>query len=270
MINEKILLAGPWIGELGWELFCWQGFLRSIAYRYDKVIIISRRGHEILYKDFCNMFIGYNPPKGSSPMNFICDGVDIKAIEITANHIKHSEWIKPYNIGFTFNKYNIGADSFAYKNQKFINYKSNTLDKKYDIIIHPRNKKTGDFRNWDNKNWNYIIGRLKYDYSIALIGGHESLNIDGIDNYKNHSLSDVVSLFNRCKLVVGQVSGPIHLASLCSTQHLVWGDEKDEILNKKNWNPFNTPCYFIREDNYNPAPDKIYNNIIKIMEQNNE
>ena len=53
------LLAGPWVGEFGWELFGWQGFLREHVQKnkYDEVIIASRPGHEVLYSDFCTKFL---------------------------------------------------------------------------------------------------------------------------------------------------------------------------------------------------------------------
>ena len=41
--THKILLAGPWVGEFGWELFCWQGFLRKLSKQYDKVITIEEQ-----------------------------------------------------------------------------------------------------------------------------------------------------------------------------------------------------------------------------------
>ncbi len=37
--TEKLLLAGPWVGEFGWELFCWQGHLRRISKNYNKTIV---------------------------------------------------------------------------------------------------------------------------------------------------------------------------------------------------------------------------------------
>jgi len=37
-VSQKIysaenILAGPWVGEFGWELFCYQGYLRKFPRR---------------------------------------------------------------------------------------------------------------------------------------------------------------------------------------------------------------------------------------------
>ena len=45
---NNILLAGPWVGEFGWELFCWQAHIRWLSKQFDKTIVISRKGHKFL------------------------------------------------------------------------------------------------------------------------------------------------------------------------------------------------------------------------------
>ena len=51
------LLAGPWVGEFGYELCQWQGFVRKLSREYDDTIVVSRPGHEVLYSDFCSKYI---------------------------------------------------------------------------------------------------------------------------------------------------------------------------------------------------------------------
>ena len=58
---SSTLLAGPWVGEFGWELFCWQGIVRSISKDFDKTIVIGRPGHGTIYEDFCDDFIEFDP-----------------------------------------------------------------------------------------------------------------------------------------------------------------------------------------------------------------
>jgi len=29
--NKSLLIAGPWLGEFGWELFAWQGYVRYVS-----------------------------------------------------------------------------------------------------------------------------------------------------------------------------------------------------------------------------------------------
>ena len=60
--NKKTLLAGPWIGEFGWECFAWQGYVRALSRKFDQTIIISRNNSKAFYEDFADVFYGYDPP----------------------------------------------------------------------------------------------------------------------------------------------------------------------------------------------------------------
>ncbi|GAG44278.1 unnamed protein product, partial [marine sediment metagenome] len=49
---SRPIIAGPFVGEFGWELFSWQGYLRGKAKRGQHVFVFCRRGNAYLYKDF--------------------------------------------------------------------------------------------------------------------------------------------------------------------------------------------------------------------------
>jgi len=38
----KKLIAGPWVGEFGWELFAWQAYVRALSRNFDHTTIISQ------------------------------------------------------------------------------------------------------------------------------------------------------------------------------------------------------------------------------------
>lgn len=78
MIPKKILF-GPFVGELGWELLFWQGWVRKLCKEefsgYQK-IAVSRLGHHIFY-DSCDEFIPIPDhlfPKDYSARGYISDG----------------------------------------------------------------------------------------------------------------------------------------------------------------------------------------------------
>ena len=77
MKRNKTLIAGPWVGEFGWELFAWQAYVRAISRNYDKTIVISRENSKSLYEDFCDQFISHNPVGGLADSFFMYD-LDIK------------------------------------------------------------------------------------------------------------------------------------------------------------------------------------------------
>src|SRR3954469_497149 len=96
------LLAGPWIGELGWELFCWQAHVRKVSENYDKTIVLCKKGHEFLYSDFTDNFVTFEVPRHLSADMCTCEGIDIDEL---LNLVKENYTRKmlPYNIGFSFN-----------------------------------------------------------------------------------------------------------------------------------------------------------------------
>ena len=55
-MSKKMLIAGPWVGEFGWELFCWQGVVRKASKDYDAICIIARPGKQAMYIDILDDF----------------------------------------------------------------------------------------------------------------------------------------------------------------------------------------------------------------------
>ena len=260
--KERILLAGPWVGEFGWELCAWQGYVRRLSKQYNKTIVLSRAGREFLYEDFCDEFIIFDSPlsKVNGPYG---ETNQIKLNEIlkTVHHTRHLSSFCIINpVSFNLNKSIIGTE---FNKQDFIKYSSNTINKQYDILIHPRNKIVGGIRNWNIDNYNKLVLLLKEDYSVAEIGTDEAFKLDDIDDYRNISLRDTVSLMNRTKLVVGGASGPIHLASLCGAPHFLWSEEYSRPRFTTHWNPHNAKMFFHLITHWNPTVDEIYNGIIK-------
>ncbi|MFW5847696.1 MAG: hypothetical protein ACOCVF_02140 [bacterium] len=268
-MNKKILLAGPWVGEFGWELFCWHAHIRRLSKNFDETVIISKKGHEFLYKDFYTKYYVYNTPKNSFVNMWLCNDVNAKSIvEKSINHLGLQGNVTiqlPINLGFTINGKGEIKMSENFKKQKFIKLKSDTLDKSYDILIHPRSRHVANERNWDINKWNKLVKMLENDYSIATIGSYEALGIDGTADMRGIPIEDTVALMNRAKLIIGPSSGPMHLASLSGLQHFVWSSEHNRNRYLTAWNPFNTKVHFYSKESWNPKVDVVYNKIKEII-----
>ena len=48
----KRLIVGPYVGELGWELFCFQARIRELSKQFNETQVFCKKGHSILYSDF--------------------------------------------------------------------------------------------------------------------------------------------------------------------------------------------------------------------------
>jgi len=263
--KEQTLLAGPWVGEFGWELFCWQGYVRSIAPNYKRVIVASRAGHEFMYEDFADEFVSVVIPPNAQSDSWFTRGMPQNFADTLITGIKYDIRIPAKNIGFLMYANGVPQKSTLFSTQKFIKFESNTLDKSFDILVHPRNRDLGADRNWDKEKWQDLVNRLSKNFTIATIGTNEAFELDNTTDCRNVSVHDTVSLMNRTKLVVGQSSGPMHLASLAMTPHLVWSSDHNNDRYKKYWNPFHTPVYFYSDFNWNPPVNFIYDKIIEVL-----
>jgi len=262
-LNNKVLLAGPWVGEFGWELFCWQGYVRRLSKQFNKTIIISRTGHEYLYKDFANEYYSFDTP--ASKANMWMGEVNQNELRTLINKIDYTQHLMPFNIGFGINGITTIILDNAFYQQDYIKYKSDTLDKKVDILVHARNKVVGADRNWNKDNWQKLIDLLLVNYTVGVIGTEEAFYLNGCEDFRNLSIENLVSVINRTKIAVGQSSGPLHLVSLCGTPHFVWSDNVNRERYEKHWNPFGTKTYFYSLEGWNPKVETLYEKINEIL-----
>jgi hypothetical protein len=256
--DEKILLAGPWVGEFGWELFCWQGYIRRMSKSYDKTIVIGRPNSKFLYSDFCDEYIEFNPESFKVDM-WNCYGS--KSYKHLVDNIKHTNYISGiFDIGVRYTPSGVKDYKNLFKEQDFIKLetqKEKFKNKKYDIIFHCRNKSTGSDRNWSYEQWFNLYNLLKDKFSIACIGNKECFFIPGTEDLRDINLEELIGVMGSSKLIIGPSSGPMHLASLAGLKHLVWSTEHNRVRYEKDWNPFKTELIFYSEGGWNPGPKKI-------------
>ena len=248
--KNKKLFAGPYLGEFGWELFCWQGYIRHLSRSFDFTTVCCREGHAGLYKDFADEIIQYNPPQYHP--------------ECQKNIGDCGPFPKPKG----YQKYigpNDETSTPAYQSangifspnppQEFFKYGNINSDKqKYDILIHARSRKltgarvSSANRNLPTEKWDEIVNYLKSKkYSIASIGSKkESLLIDGTKNLRGIPLEDLCDYCVKSKCMLSPSSGPLHLAALCGTSIIVWsGAGSNKFRYEKAWNPFNNKVQYL-------------------------
>ena len=237
------LFAGPWVGEFGWELFCWQGMIRKFVHLrdIDRVVIGCRSGHEYLYEDFADEFVNVDPIAITDCQR--CATYDYDNLhEKYLNH-PDDKWVNPFIVYDKKVQCRNGSKLCFIPNCEYIQYGNPALvQKKYDIIIHARStEKYGtDFRNPPSSKFSEIVEYT--GLSFASIGSeHGAFHIPGTDDLRGVPLEELCAYISASTMVMGPSSGPMHLASLCGTPHLVWsGDEPNVDRYEKYWNPFKT------------------------------
>lgn len=252
--KSSVLFAGPWLGEFGWELLNWQAFLRWLAPAYRTIIVSCRPGTEALYADFADEF-RHHAVKGTSETNTMLK-VDtpeelqraLAEVPSGADHLPRVGW---------------QPDS----RKVFIPYGERDEKLATDVLFHPRGRGFGTDRNWDADKWSTLLKALQADgVSVACIGlKNATLDIPGDwPDYRDVPLEESMNVIASAKLVIGPSSGPMHLASLCRTPHLVWTDAKRYARGRTNrmkyerwWNPFDTPAYVLDDEGFDPQPQTV-------------
>jgi hypothetical protein len=259
--KKDTLFAGPWIGEFGWELMNWQPFLRWLAPQYKKVIVCIREGNEALYADFAHEF-RYHNVQGDSNCNYM-------------RHIHNPEELKR-------------AESLCEPNWDFlrpVGWQPNTRkifkpfgtfqkDTATDILFHPRGRTFGSDRNWSSEKWERLLEGISnisgQKIQLGCIGlTNATLDISGdFLDYRDVPLEQTLNLMASTRLVIGPSSGPMHLASLCKTPHLVWTDQEKYARGYKNrykyeswWNPFHTKAVVVDNMGFDPDVEIILQTI---------
>jgi hypothetical protein len=257
----KTLFAGPFIGELGWELFCWQGFLRKIAPGYDRVVVACRVGHDALYADFADDILHFNG--GGVDETDMWDNRSVDKKDVMG--------FCRYYGAFAAETEFVPFDAYSYrwwnrqhwsKRQAFVGY-GEKFDVQFvaipDILLHIRdtNKCGTGFRNWPVEHVVDVIRMLTVKgFTVGCIGKADSsayINGYGIYDYRDLDFKSLTQLMARAKLIIGPQSGPTHLATLCGLPQLCWQTHHDHVDRvARYWNPFRTRVKTL------PSPDASY------------
>lgn len=256
--NKRKLFAGPWIGEFGWELFCWQGVIRKIkkTYPYLEIVCGTRPGRDFLYEDFAKI-VHYDPQCRAD--QWFCqnraNGVNKEVSKILKRYEQKDFFIfRPQNYVNQFDK------------MELIKFGRVLADEKYDVLIHARNRSIRPNDNWPTSKWEELLA-----HGLGRVGAIGSKNQaicpNGVDDLRGIPLSELADHCSSSSVVVGPSSGPIHFASLCGCPQVVWSnrglpDGHTQKRYEKTWNPFNAKVVFSRKKL--PAPAEVMEMIEQI------
>jgi len=248
-----ILYAECWVGEFGWELFCWQGYLRKLSRKYDETFVACRHGHEPLYQDFATT-VSEDVASEDCDM-WQCKGYKHRPFEeiFKRSMRKQDRFISTrspvlrYDHTHKLNKDPLFA---RFKDQEFVQLGEKRAGG-YDVVIHARRKTnkvnagmSSNYRNWSPQKWEHLTQKFK-GLRIAHIGTRKgALQAIG-DDLRGVNLKLVSNVLASSKVLISASSGPVHLAALCGCPTVTWfGDPYDESNKNrflKDWNPFETP-----------------------------
>ena len=241
--GKGVVLFGPWIGELGWELMAWQAWCRQEAKKFDKAYVCSFPDMKALYEDFAE---------------FVPHGYQYRALDWDKKeNIDKVQFEKPDDVTaqvLPFKRYKAGGEFIRFGRTPVFDYK---------FLLHARAINRGG-KNYPLDLWQELAEKLsEFGGVIASIGSAHDHLIPGTYDMRAISLQALANIMAGCKCVVGGSSGTMHFAALCAPRLVTWGDSRTyfgEMLGEryaKTWNPFNTPFHFIYNDEWKPEVSDI-------------
>jgi len=261
-----ILIYGGHI-EMGWMLQ-FIARARYTAQSYDHVVVHCEEPFPYLYQDFANETITYpvkvglrdrwlykgEPPRYSKTVQAIharlrAEYKEVKLFYPTEDRCKRPEakWFK-YGI-------NCGRG----------------MDNECEILIHARSLPRVNYdknrsRNWPTEKWVEFVAKI-IGHEMFLIGSKQSSRyIQGADDFRGWPLNLLCDIMASSKVIVGESSGPMHLAALCGCPQVVWTHKiKEKSLDghtnrwryEEGWNPFKTPVTVIDKYGWDPPVEVV-------------
>tara|TARA_Y100000310_G_scaffold242838_1_gene247058 strand:- start:12666 stop:13499 length:834 start_codon:yes stop_codon:yes gene_type:complete len=272
----KTLIAGPWVGEFGWELFAWQGYLRALAPLFDKIVCVSTAGHEILYKDFCDEFISHNISRTGPSDAFFMHNYTFCIHDLGYKKQSNEEliFLFPCRIGWpplTHFLEKAPISSLGSVVPQYITYGKNQ-SKDIDLIFHARSRR--EIRpedNWSLENWKKISAYFKnLGYNIACIGSQEeAFWVEGTQDFRGKNLEEITDYLASAKAIIGPSSGPMHLASLCKCPQVVWSIDNNKRRYEINWNPHKSPVSFFSKYKWHPPVEYVIKKTEALLDRTN-
>ena len=254
----KLLIAGPFVGELGWECFSWQPLVhgRFETGNYDRCIVYTKPGRSLLYP-FAEVR-EYQPLAG---LVSVCNGTmwEPDSVELhqycigdidteVRTEFPDDEVTRLHGlmVGRCEPHYDEGKHEILQpEKQELVIWPSykRVLNSK-GVCLCIRDRGLSPFRNWPYKNWISLADWLAERCRVVVIGQtREPIQFGStvLDWTNNTTIDKCISLFQRakpvcCDLAVGGSSGLLHLASRCGLDHLVWGDlQVARRFRETNW-----------------------------------
>lgn len=266
----KTLIADSSHAEFGWELMSWQGYVRKLARKYDKVVVCTTEGLEPVYADFATEFMVHNIPLPRDCFNR--QRIPNTPAWVRYQHsIKKRVAVRVKDASQMETDFIVAHGYIDPSKQSFISY-GNATDAAergdvFDLLIHARNKHSlnsyYNVYNWPEDRWAEVVkSMMARGLRVGAVGTpHNALCPEGAVDMRGIPLERLMDMMSASNLVAGPSSGPLHLAALCNIPRLVWATDKfststkmdDVIRYTDRWNPFEVPCIVHTDDQKPPA-----------------
>lgn len=278
---KKIILAGPFVGEFGWEVLRFAPHVLWLKHRKHRnevgLVVYTRPDRFDLYGKHTDEFV---------PLDMDNKRTDcFKSLDMTVAEYGKlaSRFFGKYR-----SKYKIVEHIYPQirkkeytekqqfpKNEMLYNFKPRPENKnivdhyipddKPLIALGPRFRKMASFRNW--KHWETFYNYIEQikEFNFVICGKEPEYVPDPKNRYFDVNQFPIVEgtsmvgilieVLKRSVLCVGSQSGIPNLSNLVGTPTLQWGNEKK--AHAKTYNVKNTPTLFIEDNKFEVKPEEV-------------
>lgn len=251
-MKDKLYIDDPvvasfFIGELGWLVQRWQGYLRYLqdaVYPDHKFIIFMNTSFYPIVNDFVNFTVSL--PKEWSSLNLETDCYEAPPAESPPGSLTPPN-VYAALIEYCRTFYNVekavemwpprGYSTWVDKKpQKFARYSSDQIQKSKDIIcVLPRARTRAPHRNVPEHVWRETVDFLKQNFTVVLGGtpggaclaDYKDPNVINLISYaEDDKLEKLMQYMCNAACTISSQSGPTHVGLLCNSPSLIIGHER--------------------------------------------
>lgn len=238
-MNNKQLFAGPYVGEFGHEIHCWQAYVRAQSRRYERTYVAAREGHEALYEDFAYRFVPITTTGRPDRHELLHGTVTVMGPRPSGRY----DVLRP---GKVLVDWSSGAPFVA--GQEHVSFDRNRM--RQGVVACARwLLSRSPKRNWAKDNWEKLSRQIAKEHrEVTSFAGHPdgSASCDTGVNVRSTRVAVLIEILSAAKLAIGPSSGALSMALLTNTPVIVWsGNEKDDSRWHQFWNPFGVEVYFL-------------------------
>ncbi len=255
----KILYAGPWVGEFGWELSWWNPLIRGMSCQYDEVVVACRKNSVHLYEYATEIIeISTCPTTASSYLGRLLTKMPLRWGE-------NGDIVSPESL---YMKYKRSNHSILIPEAICINLSPKMIPQNsVDIVCNFRTGK--DRKEYPQEMCDILVDLLiAVGYTVGCFGTSRDYCPERALDFRNYNLKEQCAILGSAKCAVGHSSGAMHLASFCGCPHITWHVKRswlntETLIDKyrKYWNPLKTQMHYMT--NNIPQPE----NVVKEIEE---
>jgi hypothetical protein len=267
LLPAKNLIAGPFAGELGYELMQWQGYVRARRKFYREVHVITYPGREYLYEgchvhchDILLQKAGYAYGLLGPAESLSMAGEKARSLGLADFDV-----FFPALLCTQYHKRFLWRQDFKLMEEPPLGGWVR------DVAFHFRSvKKEGpdQAKNYPPAAADELAQRCLDSGLSVLCMGHPDYAYcaRGCEDARGVDLKQGVVAINSARALAGENSGPMHLANLCGKPTVVWANDSWRINYSLRWNPFQVPIYVAADDTHVPPPEKVFKAIVDALD----